>query len=141
MKQTEKKGEKNRIGAYGEDIAAKYIQRLGQVILDKNYLKKWGEIDIVSRETKAGKQIIHFIEVKTVSYETKVDLEKAVSYGTWRPEENVHPSKILKLNRAVESWLMEHSSDNDWVIDVVAVRVVPRERYATVKYIPNIIID
>jgi Holliday junction resolvase-like predicted endonuclease len=80
------------------------------------------------------------VEVKTVSYETKSDLERAVSYGTWRPEENVHPSKIQKMNRAIESWLMEHKSSNDWQIDVLAVRVVPREKYATVKYLPNIII-
>ncbi len=91
MKENAKKGEKNKVGSYGEDITAKYLKGLGFVILDRNYLKKWGEIDIVSRETIQNKQIIHFVEVKTVSYETKEDLKKAVSYGTWRPEENVHP--------------------------------------------------
>ncbi len=139
MKQTAKKGEKNKIGAYGEEIAANYLRKLGHIILDTNYLKKWGEIDIVSRETTNNKAIIHFVEVKTVSYETKIDLERAVSYGTWRPEENVHPLKIQKMNRAIESWLMEHECKNDWHIDVMAVRIVPRERYATVKYIANVI--
>ena len=140
MKQTDKRGLKNEVGAYGEEIAAKYLKKLGHTILDTNYLKKWGEIDIVSRETSNNNVIIHFVEVKTVSYETKYDLEKAVSYGTWRPEENVHPLKIQKMNRAIESWLMEHQSDDDWQIDVIAVRIVPRERYATVKYLENIII-
>lgn len=140
MKQTDKRGLKNEVGAYGEEIAAKYLKKLGHTILDTNYLKKWGEIDIVSRETSNNNVIMHFVEVKTVSYETKYDLEKAVSYGTWRPEENVHPLKIQKMNRAIESWLMEHQSDDDWQIDVIAVRIVPRERYATVKYLENIII-
>lgn len=140
MKQSNKKGERNKIGSYGEDIAAKYAERLGYKVIDRNYLKKWGEIDIVSRETKNNKEIIHFIEVKAVSYETKHDLEKAVSYGTWRPEENVHTGKIQKLNRAIESWLKEHHCESDWQIDVAAIRVVPREKYATVKYIPNIVI-
>ena len=140
MKQTAKKGEKNKIGAYGEEIAANYLKKLGHAVIDINYLKKWGEIDIVSRETSNNKDIIHFVEVKTVSYETKKDLEQAVSYGTWRPEENVHPKKIERMHRAIESWLIEHNSDSEWNIDVIAVRVVPRERYATVKYIPNIII-
>ena len=140
MKQSDKKGERNKVGSYGEDIAVKYVERLGHRVIDKNYLKKWGEIDIVSRETIENKDIVHFIEVKTVSYETKRDLEKAVSYGTWRPEENVHPAKIEKLNRAIESWLMEHRCKSDWQIDIAAVRIVPREKYATVKYIPNIII-
>lgn len=140
MKQSDKKGERNKIGSYGEDIAVRYVERLGQRVIDKNYLKKWGEIDIVSRETVENKDIVHFIEVKTVSYETKRDLEKAVSYGTWRPEENVHPAKIQKLNRTIESWLLEHHCESAWQIDIAAVRIVPREKYATVKYMPNIII-
>jgi putative endonuclease len=140
MKQTDKKGARNKVGAYGEDISVKYLERLGHKILGRNYLKKWGEIDVISHETLNNKHIVHFVEVKTVSYETKNDLKRAVSYGTWRPEENVHPNKIRKMNRAIESWLMENKCDNEWQIDVLAVRVVPREKYATVKYIPNIII-
>jgi putative endonuclease len=150
MKQGSKKGERNKIGAYGEDIAANYLKKLGHTILDTNYLKKWGEIDVVSRlsatdlsaagETRENKEIIHFVEVKTVSYETRARLEEAVSYGTWRPEENVHHKKIQRMYRTIESWMMEHKYDGDWQIDVISVKIVPRERYATVKYIPNIII-
>ncbi len=141
MKQSDKKGEKNKVGAYGEEIAAKYLKKLGHALVDQNYLKKWGEIDIVSRETIQNKDIIHFVEVKTVSYETKEMLQKAVSYGTWRPEENVHPKKIERMYRTIESWLMEKNSNAEWQIDVISVRIVPREKYATVRYIPNIIFD
>jgi putative endonuclease len=140
MKQSDKKGEKNKVGAYGEDIAAKYLEKIGHMVIDRNYLKKWGEIDVVSRETTQNKHIIHFVEVKTVSYETKEMLQKAVSYGTWRPEENVHPKKIERMYRTIESWLREKNSDSEWQIDVISVRIVPREKYATVKYIPNIIL-
>jgi putative endonuclease len=140
MKQNAKKGEKNKIGSCGEDIAAQYLEGLGFVTLDRNYLKKWGEIDIVSRETIQNKPIIHFVEVKTVSYETREILQKAVSYGTWRPEENVHQAKIQRMHRTIESWLSERECNLDWNIDIIAVRIVPCEKYATVKYIPNIII-
>lgn len=139
MKQSEKMGRKNKIGAYGEDICAKYLIRKGHKILETNYLKKWGEIDIVSRETTDNKQIIHFVEVKTVSYETKDYLVKAVSYGTWRPEENVHPAKLKRMYRTIESWLLEHEYKGDWQIDVASVRLVPCEKYATIKYISNIV--
>jgi putative endonuclease len=139
MKQSDKKGIKNKIGAYGEQIAVKYLENKGFKTLDTNYLKKWGEIDIVSRETRQNKHIIHFVEVKTVSYETKEMLKNAVSYGTWRPEENVHPAKLQRLYRTIESWLMEKNCDFDWQIDIISVRIVPRERYVTVKYIPNIV--
>ncbi len=140
MKQGDKKGDKNKVGAYGEDIAAKYLEKLGHKVIDRNYLKKWGEIDVVSRETSKNKHILHFVEVKTVSYETKEMLQRAVSYGTWRPEENVHPKKIERMYRTIESWIMEKDLDSEWQIDVISVRIVPREKYATVKYIPNIII-
>lgn len=136
MKQDKKQGDRNKIGAYGENIAATYLKKHNIEILDQNYLKKWGEIDIVARGTDA----VRFVEVKTVSYETKQDLKQAVSHGTWRPEENVNPRKIQRLNRAIESWIMENNYKGDWEIDVIAVRVVPREKYATVKYIQNVII-
>jgi len=139
MKQSDKQGKKNVVGAYGEQIAANYLKKLGFKVLDTNYLKKWGEIDIVTQETNGNNSKIHFVEVKTVSYETRRDLERAVSYGTWRPEENVHQAKIQRMNRAIESWLMEKDCDLEWQIDVVAVRIVPHEKYATVKYLPNVI--
>lgn len=139
MKQSDKKGERNKIGSYGEQIATKYVSRLEWKVLELNYLKKWGEIDIVARETLGNMEVMHFIEVKTVSYETKSDLDRAVTHGTWRPEENVHFYKIQRMNRAIESWIMEHEYEGKWQIDVAAVRVVPREKYATIKLIKNVI--
>ena len=135
MKQNQKSGKNNNIGAIGEQIAVNYLKKQGFEILNTNYLKKWGEIDIVARETSK----IRFVEVKTVSYETKQALQAAVSHGTWRPEENVHEAKLKRMHRAIESWLMEYDVDQDWEIDVLAVRIVPRERYATVKYLKNIV--
>ena len=140
MKQTDKKGEKNQVGAYGEQIAVNYLKNKGFTVLDINYLKKWGELDIVARETVGSKQIVHFVEVKTVSYETKAALTNAVTHETWSPEDNVHFKKIQRMNRTIESWLSENNCDLDWQIDIAAVRIVPREKYASVKYIPNIIL-
>ena len=123
------------IGAAGEQIASRYLEKQGFAVLDRNYLKKWGEIDIVTRDTQDK---VHFVEVKTVSYETKQQLQAAVTRRTWRPEENVHQYKLIKLQRAIESWLIEKQYDGEWQIDVVAVRLVPREKYATAKFIPNV---
>ncbi|MCA9358166.1 YraN family protein [Candidatus Kaiserbacteria bacterium] len=136
MKQDQKQGDKNKTGAIGEQIAANYLKRQGFTVIEVNYLKKWGEIDIVAR----GTEKIHFIEVKTVSYETKQQLCTAISRGTWRPEENVHYNKLQRLNRAIESWLIENNSTADWQIDIIAVRIVTREKAGTIKYIPNVIL-
>jgi putative endonuclease len=140
MKQANKKGKNNKTGALGEEIAVTYLQKKGFSVIEKNYLKKWGEIDIVSRETTDGGEKVRFVEVKAVSYETKEELNKAISRGTWRPEENVHFKKLQRLNRAIESWIMDNNYDGDWEIDVIAVRLVTREKYASVKYIPGVVL-
>ncbi|MFW6210326.1 MAG: YraN family protein [Patescibacteria group bacterium] len=138
MKQSQKQGLHNQTGALGEQLAGQFLMERGFSILAQNYLKPWGEIDIIAEKS----QLIHFIEVKTVSYETKAALQTAISRGTWRPEENVHHTKLARMHRAIESWLASQSADFiAWQIDILAVRVVPREKYATIKYLPNVILD
>jgi len=123
------------IGNLGEEIACKYLKNKGFAILEQNYWRKWGELDVIAKLD----EIVHFVEVKTVSYETKPDLKNAVARGTWRPEEQVHKFKLKKLYKAVETWIADKKYEGEWQIDVVAIRVVPRETYASVKYLANII--
>ncbi len=127
----------NEIGKIGEDVAAEWLKRGGYDIIERNYLKKFGEIDIVARETG----IIHFIEVKTVSYETTTDLNDAVYHETYRPEENVHKDKIKRLKRVIEVWLFERKYKGKFQIDIVTVRLVTREKYARVKMIANVVFE
>lgn len=122
------------IGNLGEQIAAKYLIKQGFTIIETNYWRKWGELDVVA--SKNGK--VHFVEVKTASYDTKEKLEYAVTHQTWRPEEQVHQFKLRQIGKALETWIADNKYEGDWQIDVVAVRVVPRETFATVKYIENI---
>ena len=139
MKQSDKKGHRNQIGAYGEAIAAKYLARQGWTVLEQNYLRKWGELDLVAREMTAIGTLVHFVEVKTVSYETRAAFDQAVSHETWRPEEQVTARKLARMQRAIATWLADNQCDSEWVIDVAAVRIVPRERHATIKFIPNVV--
>jgi putative endonuclease len=128
----------NEIGKIGEDLASKWLTSSGFTVVERNYSKKWGEIDIVAHETDRK---IHFIEVKSVSYETKSDLEYAVTHETYRPEENVHRDKLKRLGRAIETWIIEHKYEGEWQIDVITVRIVPRERFVSVKLIENVILE
>ena len=64
--------EKRRVGDMGESLAADWLKRQGFKILDRNYLTKFGEIDIVGK--KDGK--IVFFEVKTVTQETKIIMSR-----------------------------------------------------------------
>lgn len=131
-----KKLQNKKVGTQGEVLASTHLKNKGFTILGMNYLKKWGEIDVIAKKDNT----VHFVEVKTVSYETKADLELAVARRTHRPEENVHEYKLRKLSRAIESWISEYNWQGDWQIDVVAVRIVPRETFASIKIIENVVI-
>lgn len=138
MQPTSNKKLQNKVtGNQGELLIAYYLQSKGFKLIEMNYLKKWGEIDVIVQKDKK----VHFVEVKTVSYGTKAELDRAVLRGTYRPEENVHASKLKKLARAIDSWISERKWKGDWQIDVAAVRIVPRETFARINMIENVIIE
>jgi putative endonuclease len=121
-------------GTFGESIASIYLEKHGFYVIERNYSKKWGELDIIARKDNK----VHFIEVKSVSYETKADLDYAVTHETWRPEEQVHQFKLHQIEKALTTWISDKGFEGEWQIDVIAVRLVPRETFSTVKYIENI---
>ena len=137
MKQYQKQGKKNKTGAIGEEVCVKWLKNKSFSVLETNFLKKWGEIDVIAKNNGS----IHFVEVKTVSYETKSELELAISRGTWRPEENVHQEKLRRMGRTIETWLLENNWTGEWQIDVAAVRIVPREKFASIKLIENVVLE
>jgi putative endonuclease len=56
------KTEKRKTGDIGEKIAGRFLVSKGFEIVGWNYLKPWGEIDIIAK--RKGK--FHFVEVKTI---------------------------------------------------------------------------
>lgn len=58
----ENKKNNSKVGKIGEDIFVKHLVKHKYSILDRNFRKNWGEIDVVAK--KDG--IIHFFEVKSV---------------------------------------------------------------------------
>src|SRR5664279_3130833 len=107
--------EKQVIGKIGEDCVCKYLQKLGYKIADRNYLKKWGEIDVVAVKDKK----IHFVEVKSVSREINNGQNGNVTRETndrYRAEDNMHPWKLQRLGRVIQSYLLDKdiADDIDW---------------------------
>ena len=157
----EKYSEKRRIGNVGEDIASLFLVKQRYRIVDRNYLKKWGELDIVAKLSDT----IHFIEVKTmVSHETNTenvsrtvsrscftakDFKIVVSRETntageeYRPEENVHYWKQKRMKRAIQSYIAEGkvSEDQEWQIDIVTVKIDLSSKTAIINHIENVILD
>ena len=118
---------KRKLGDLGEKLACKFLKNNGYSILEVNYQKRIGEIDIV---IKSG-DIIHFIEVKT---RTKASSDK---YGL--PQEAVSFHKKKKLIRTALFYLAEHrySNDTNWQIDVIAIIIDEDRNKAKINHIEN----
>ena len=123
---------KQNTGKLGEDVAVKYLEKHGYEILERNYRKPWGEIDIVARETTGQIQELVFIEVKAQN----INFE-------WRPEENVGFHKKRQLSKIVATYLKEHriSENQDWRIDVLALKLDFEAKNAQVEHIKNIMLN
>ncbi|MHB1118297.1 MAG: YraN family protein [Minisyncoccota bacterium] len=136
--------QKQVVGRIGEDIAGKYLENKGFVIIGRNYRKKYGEIDIIAQKD----EIIHFIEVKTVSHENFVsfldNFRGNVSCVTdkYRPEDNIHPAKLKRLARTIQVYLLEKfpKGEPEWVFSAITVKLDMKTRRAQVKFLENIIL-
>jgi putative endonuclease len=117
---------KRKIGNIGENIACKFLEGKGYKIIEKNYWKPWGEIDIVAEKSN----ILKFIEVKSVSR------------ATVRPEENMHPGKVRRLHRAIQTYMLDRrvSENKDWQIDLVCVLLDFNTKKARVELLENIVL-
>lgn len=117
------------IGKIGENVACEYLKKQGFLVVERNYLRKWGEIDIIATKDK----IIHFIEVKSVvANESK----------TYRPEENVHNLKQRRLKRTIQTYLLDRKYDfeTEFQFHVITVHLNIVKRIAKVTFMKNIIL-
>lgn len=129
-----------KIGQVGENIASKYLIKHGFSIVERNYTKKWGEIDIIAKKNNK----IHFIEVKSKTVEpTYFSNIKNSNYEAAgiKPEENVHYWKIKKLRRVIETYLISQRVGNIlWQFDIAIVYLNIDKKLAQVKMMENIIL-
>ena len=139
--------EKQKIGEIGENLAEKFLVKHGFSILDRNYTKKWGEIDIVAE--KAEK--FYFIEVKSVARDNINDVardlperpESSGRAGTneYRAEDNMHPWKLRRLSRTIQTYLLSKKlDDKEWQVDLLVVFLDLKNKKARVKVVSDIIL-
>lgn len=131
-----------RIGEIGENLACKKLKLLGYTILERNYTKQGGEIDIVAKKSKK----LYFIEVKSVSCEISTQKSNGevthVTKSGYRPEENLSFHKFLKIARTIDLYLMENSvsPETPWQIDLACVYIDLDKKQGRVEILENIII-
>jgi putative endonuclease len=138
----DKRTAKRKLGDIGENVACEYLRRHGYEILERNYLRKWGEIDIIARKGL----VTHFVEVKSVSCESSAlngshgTLRPGSGpSGSYRPEENMHPGKLKRLHRTIEIYLLHAKQVGDWQLDLVTARIDTRTHQARVELLENIV--
>lgn len=117
----------NEVGKLGEDLVQMFLMKQGFTGFTRNFLKKYGEIDIIAK--KSG--VTHFIEVKTVSRENLANLEN-INFA----EENVTREKLIKLSRVVSAYIEKEKVSN-WQFDVCAVYVDVGTKKAKIRFLEN----
>ena len=120
------------VGRGGEEIACKFLIRKGYKIIERNYRRKWGEIDIIG--VKAN--IVRFIEVKAVSRERMPDISREMDY---RPEELVHHTKLKKVARTAALYMEEKQDEREYQVDVVGVIMVESTRTARCRLFEQVL--
>ena len=127
-------------------MACSYLKERGYEILERNFRRKWGEIDIICRKYEEKRPMFHVehrgndeesvprgtifkrLHGKNTLKRQKsgklVFIEvKTLRSSVLRPEENVTVAKQRKLIRTCELYLEEKhiNLESDWQIDVLAI--------------------
>ncbi len=128
--------EKRKTGDLGEKVACEWLEEREFSIILTNYSKKWGEIDIIAQKFKK----IHFIEVKSVTRENLDDISP--ENDSFRPEDNIHPWKLKRISKTIQSYLLENKleEDQDWQFDAMTVYLDVDKKQAKVEYLQDLIL-
>jgi len=100
----------NRLsGAWGEELALRYLTQLGYTLVERNYRTRYGELDLVLRR----QNILVFVEVK---------MRRGVGFG--HPLEAVTPRKQAAIRALAQRYLFEKEPEFDAArFDVVGILV------------------
>ncbi len=102
---------RQRLGRWGEDLAARHLQAQGYTILARNVRTPYGELDLVALQDA----VVVFVEVKTRTGD---------AFGL--PEQAVDARKQAHLYAAALTYLAQHPDlPEDWRVDVIAIRRFP----------------
>ena len=104
------RGLSNRLsGAWGEELALRYLTQQGYELVERNYRTRYGELDLILRH----EDILVFVEVK---------LRRGVGFGD--PLEAVTPRKQAAIRTLAERYLLDRQPSFDTLrFDVVGILV------------------
>jgi putative endonuclease len=101
--------QKKELGKKGEEVAVRFLKKSGYHIIQRNYVCKMGEMDVIAKE----KDTLVFIEVKT---------RTSAAFGL--PQFAVNPAKQMQLSKVALSFLKEKKIEGIKArFDVVAILI------------------
>jgi len=100
---------KQQLGAWGENIAKSYYQKLGYQIIAQNFSTRYGELDLVF--IKANKILV--VEVKTRS---------SLAFGF--AEESISRNKLQNLRTAYQILSRRNSLPADFEMEICVVEKI-----------------
>ncbi|WP_320669976.1 YraN family protein [Patulibacter defluvii] len=107
-----------RIGALGERLARRHLERRGFAILEHGLRTRWGEIDLIAHD---GRTLV-FCEVKT----------RRATTAEVAPWTSLHERKQQQVRRLASAWLATERRDRppaeEVRFDAIAVLVDERDR-------------
>lgn len=113
---------RQRVGKWGEEAAARFLEQRGYSILARNVHTQYGEIDLIARQL-SGELV--FVEVKTRTNS---------SFGY--PEEAVDSRKLVHMVSSAQAYLLglPGQVEESWRIDVISVMGSPGENDADIRF-------
>lgn len=96
----------NELGKQGEAKAWEYLEQEGYEILERNWVFRKAEVDIIAKK----ENVLAIVEVKTRS-----------SNDFGNPEEFVNLKKIKMLVKAVDEYVNQNDYDCSVRFDIIAV--------------------
>lgn len=113
-------------GFLAENIVAEHLQGKGYAIIDRNWRRKWGELDIVAKRD----EVVVFVEVKANREEV----------SGFAPQLRANQDKLRKVARTARTWLAyrKYSPDQEWQIDVVSVIFDKINKKAKITHFKNV---
>lgn len=117
----------NKTAILGEDAAVSFLKRLNYRIVERNFRKGYGEIDIITIDSSEKPPVLVFVEVKT---------RTSNLYGT--PLESITPWKLRSVIKTAEFYKMLHPKLPDSLrIDAIAV-IVNGDEVVDIEHHKNI---
>jgi len=122
--------DKARVGAIGEKLVTRFLEEKGFEILDVNYRKPWGEIDIVAQRDG----VLRFVEVKA--------MQMTGASRDYRPEDHVGLWKKNRLSRVIRTYIIEKRIDENTDFDIVVAAVLLDfgNKKAKIRLVENVLL-